>query len=148
MLRHKQFKNGVGPSGAATYFSEHLSASQYYANGMGVLRGRAFEYLGLSKREIGLSEFKSIENNVHPDTGDRLTPRTNSTRQEWIVNANTGQKELKTVDNHRTGMDVVCNVPKTLSVVMAENPGEFSDTVERICVAANQHAIQRHSQGC
>ena len=40
------------------------------------------------------------------------------------------------------GMDLPFIVPKTVSEVMAENPGEFADAIERVCVAANQKAMQ------
>ena len=36
MIRHKQFTTGTGRSGAAKYFTEHLSVSAYYANGVGL----------------------------------------------------------------------------------------------------------------
>jgi conjugative relaxase-like TrwC/TraI family protein len=142
MVRHKQFRNGTGSNGAAKYFTEHLSVSDYYSNGMGLLQGRTFGYMGLSKREIDLQVFTCLEKNVHPENGRRLTPQTNTTRAEWVVNAKTGERELQIVGDRRTGMDLPCIVPKTLSEVMAENPGEFADALEKVCVNANRKAME------
>jgi hypothetical protein len=95
----------------------------------------------LSSREIGKEVFSALEQNLHPETGSQITPRTNSTRQEWGINPKTGEKELQTVDNHRPGMDLPFIVPKTLSEVMAENPGQFAEAIEKICVAAKDRAM-------
>jgi hypothetical protein len=62
VVRHKQFTNGTARAGAAKYFAEHLSVSQVH---------------GLSKQEIDLEVFAALEKNLHPETGERLTPRTN-----------------------------------------------------------------------
>ena len=142
MVRHKQFTNGTGRSGSAKYFTEHLSTSGYYVQGVGLLQGKALEHTGFSSREISLEVFTALEKNLHPETGERLTPRTNGVRKEWGLNPETNKLEIMTVDNHRTGMDLPFIVPKTVSEVMAENPGEFADAIEGVCVAANQKAMQ------
>src|SRR6267378_206772 len=142
MVRHKQFNNGSGKSSASKYYTEHMGVSCYYWQGVGLLQGRTFNHMGLSKREMNLGVFTSLENNVNPETGERITLQTNTTRQEWVVNSKTGKRELETVGDRRTGMDLPCIVPKTVSEVMAENPGEFADAIERVCVAANTKAMQ------
>src|SRR6267378_5392795 len=124
MVRHKQFNNGSGKSSASKYYTEHMGVSCYYWQGVGLLQGRTFNHMGLSKREMNLGVFTSLENNVNPETGERITLQTNTTRQEWVVNSKTGKRELETVGDRRTGMDLPCIVPKTVSEVMAENPGE------------------------
>jgi conjugative relaxase-like TrwC/TraI family protein len=142
MVRKKQFTCHGGKNGTARYFTEHLATSDYYAKEVGVLCGRTFERMNLSKREMSYEVFAALEKNIHPETGDRLTPRTNGTRQEWGVNAKTGEKELQTVDNRRPGLDLPFIVPKTLSEVMAENPGEFEQQLEKICIAAKERAME------
>ena len=142
MIRHKQFTNGTGRSGSAKYFTEHLSASNYYVNGVGLLQGKALEHLNLKNREISLEVFTALEKNVHPETGEKLTPRTNGVRKEWGLNTDTNKLEIQVVDNHRTGLDLPFIVPKTLSEVMAENPGEFANAIEKVCVRANQRAME------
>ena len=141
MVRHKQFTTSAGKNGSARYFTDHLSVSDYYEKGAGLLQGKAFDHLGMSSREVGKDVFTALERNLHPETGAKLTPRTNNTRKEWGINPKTGQRELQTVDNRRPGMDLPFIIPKTLSEVMAENPGEFADAIERICVAAKDKAM-------
>jgi conjugative relaxase-like TrwC/TraI family protein len=141
MLRHKQFSSRAGKGGSARYYTEHLATSEYYAKGVGLLQGRTFDHLGLSKREVDLSVFSALEQNVNPETGERITLRTNDTRKEWRINSKTGENELHLVDNRRPGMDLPFVVPKTVSEVMWENPGEFADAIERVCILAADKAM-------
>src|SRR5260370_12012834 len=83
MSRNKQLTTGTGRSGAAKYFTEHLSVSDYYANGVGLLQGRGFEHVGMQFREVDLAVFSALEQNLNPETGEKLTPRTKKTRKEW-----------------------------------------------------------------
>jgi len=39
-------------------------------------------------------------------------------------------------------MDLAFVVPKTLSEVMAENAGEFADSIEKVCIAAKDKAME------
>src|ERR1700746_549531 len=142
MVRKKQFTTRTGKDGSARYFTEHLSASDYYQSRGGILQGKTFEHMGMSKREVDLKVFSALEQNLRPETGERITLRTNNTRREWWINPKTGQEEIRIVDNHRPGMDLPFVVPKTLSEVMAENPGEFADAIERVCVAAKDKAME------
>jgi conjugative relaxase-like TrwC/TraI family protein len=142
MVRKKQFTTRTGKDGSARYFTEHLSASDYYQSRSGILQGKTFEHLGMSKREVDLKVFSALESNLHPETGKRITLRTNNTRREWWINPKTGREEIRIVDNHRPGMDLPFIVPKTLSEVIAENPGEFADAIERACVAAKDKAME------
>jgi hypothetical protein len=115
MIRHKQFTTGTGRSGAAKYFTEHLNVSDYYANGVGLLQGRAFEHVGMQFREVDLAVFSALEQNVNPETGEKLTLRTNKTRKEWWFSPETGKREIREVDDRRSGMDLPMIVPKTVS---------------------------------
>ncbi|HTD15709.1 MAG TPA: relaxase domain-containing protein, partial [Chthoniobacterales bacterium] len=119
MVRKKQFTTRTGKDGSARYFTEHLSASDYYESRGGILKGKTFEHMGMSKREVDFKVFSALESNLHPETGERITLRSNNTRREWWINPETGQEEIRIVDNHRPGMDLPFIVPKTLSEVMA-----------------------------
>src|SRR6516164_8712922 len=142
MVRKKQFTTRTGKDGSARYFTEHLSASDYYQSRGGILQGKTFQHLGMSKREVDLKVFSALESNLHPETGERITLRGNNTRREWWINPETGQEEIRIVDNHRPGMDLAFVVPKTLSEVMAENAGEFADSIEKVCIAAKDKAME------
>lgn len=142
MIRHQDFRNGgLGKGGAAKYFVENLSFSDYYAKGVGVLRGKAFEHMSMKNREMNLKVFMALEQNRNPETGDRLTPRTKRTRNELGINRETGEPEIQTVCDRRPGMDLPLIVPKTLSMVMAENPGQFAEAIEAVCIAAKDKAM-------
>ena len=152
MIRHKQFMTGSGRSGAGKYFTEHLSVSAYYANGVGLLQGQAFEHVGMQFREVDLAVFTALEANLNPETGEKLTPRTNKTRKEWWFNPKTGKREIREVDDRRSGMDLPMIVPKTVSEVWAENRGtemgraiylEFISAKDRAMALAESLAMTR-----
>ena len=156
MIRHKQFTTGTGRSGAAKYFTEHLSVSDYYANGVGLLQGQAFEHVGMQFREVDLAVFSALEQNLNPETGEKLTPRTNKTRKEWWFNPETGKREVREVDDRRSGMDLPMIVPKTVSEVWAENRGtemgraiylEFISAKDRAMALAESLAMTRVRRG-
>lgn len=141
MVRSHQFTNGTGRSGAALYFVEQLSVSDYYRDGVGILQGAAYDHVGLTKREVDLDVFRAIEANTNPETGKRLTPRTNTTREEWGVDKN-GKPELKKVPNRRTGMDLTMIVPKTVSEVWLENYGsEFANQIYAAFITSKTTAM-------
>ena len=152
MIRHKQFTTGTGRSGAAKYFTEHLSVSDYYANGVGLLQGLTFERVGMQFREVDLAVFSALEQNLNPETGEKLTPRTNKTRKEWWFNPETGKREVREVDDRRSGMDLPMIVPKTVSEVWAENRGtEMGRAIylEFISAKDREPALpERHPRGC
>src|SRR5262249_15768555 len=104
--------------------------------------GENLRAYGMSKREVDLKVFSALESNLHPRTGERITLRTNNTRRERWINPETGQEATRIVDNHRRGMDLAFVVPKTLSEVMAENHGEFADSIEKVCIAAKDKAME------
>ena len=62
---------------------------------MGLLQGQAFEHVGMQFREVDLEVFSALEANLNPETGEKLTPRTNKTRKEWWFNP--GQRSAKRV---------------------------------------------------
>src|ERR1035438_10506375 len=67
---------------AKQYFEEHLCAGDYYSESERVLGrwlGNSAELLGLSGR-VGQEEFLRLCDNLHPETGERLTQRLKTTR--------------------------------------------------------------------
>jgi hypothetical protein len=153
MIRHKQFTTGTGRSGAAKYFTEHLSVSDYYANGVGLLQGLAFEHGSFAR---WIWRCSRLEQNLNPETGEKLTPRTNKTRKEWWFNPETGKREIREVDDRRSGMDLPMIVPKTVSEVWAENRGtemgraiylEFISAKDRAMALAESLAMTRVRRG-
>jgi hypothetical protein len=99
MVRKKQFTTRTGKDGSARYFTEHLSASDYYQSRGGILQGETFEHMGISKREVDLKVFSALESNLHPETGERITLRANNTRREWWINPENGQEEARIVES-------------------------------------------------
>src|SRR5450432_3160521 len=94
---------------ATEYFREHLSVGDYYAEGQQVAGewfGLAADQLGL-KGKVGEADFLHLCEGLHPATGQRLTQRKNSRRQE----------EGKSVANRRVFHDFTISPPKSVSVV-------------------------------
>lgn len=96
---------------AQGYFEEHLSVGDYYAEGERV-RG---EWLGQGAASLGLSgavtrdAFLALCENLHPDTGKRLTQRQNNVR------ASAGEAESE-VANRRVFYDFTFSPPKSVSI--------------------------------
>lgn len=94
---------------AKSYFREHLSAGDYYAEGQKVTG----EWFGLGAEKLGLSgvvterDFLRLCEGLHPKTGGRLTQRLNASRQ----------KAGHCVANRRVFYDFTISPPKSVSVV-------------------------------
>jgi conjugative relaxase-like TrwC/TraI family protein len=85
--------------GAKRYFGEGLTRSDYYIDGQeiaGRWGGKAAERLGLAG-QVDAQSYFALCDNLHPATGERLTPR---------------QKE-----NRRVGYDWTFSAPKAVSVL-------------------------------
>lgn len=94
---------------AKEYFREHLSTGDYYAQGLKVTGewfGQGAERLGLNTA-VRESDFLALCEGLNPATGQRLTARKNSGRQE----------DGKTVPNRRVFYDFTLSPPKSVSVV-------------------------------
>jgi conjugative relaxase-like TrwC/TraI family protein len=120
----------------STYFASHLSANDYYSKGervIGTWIGRAASKLGLAG-EVTPDQFEALRANRHPETGQRLTARTASsrrpTRKEAAVSfqrqhGRTGS--LEEVERHRNAMpptdgrvaffDFQCGAHKSISLM-------------------------------
>ncbi|MDP3073826.1 MAG: MobF family relaxase [Opitutaceae bacterium] len=106
MLRSKSQLN---LRNAKSYFREHLSAGDYYAEGQKVTGdwfGIGAEKLGL-KGSVKEADFLALCEGLHPQTGRRLTARKNTNR-------NDGEKS---VSNRRVFYDFTISPPKSVSVV-------------------------------
>jgi conjugative relaxase-like TrwC/TraI family protein len=96
MLRVTESANAEA---AKQYFGKGMVRSDYYIDGQeiaGVWGGKAAEQLGLSG-EVKQADYFAVVDNIHPVTGEQLTPR---------------QK-----DNRRAGYDFTFSAPKTVSVL-------------------------------
>jgi conjugative relaxase-like TrwC/TraI family protein len=95
MLRVTESKNAAA---AKQYFGKSMVRSDYYSEGQeiaGLWGGKAAERLGLSG-QVDQESYFALCDNLHPKTGEKLTPR---------------QKE-----NRRAGYDFTFSAPKSVSV--------------------------------
>ncbi|WP_145928581.1 relaxase domain-containing protein [Termitidicoccus mucosus] len=96
-------------SNAEGYFCEHLATGDYYMDGH-VVRG---EWRGVAASMLGLDgvvdekSFLAMCEGRHPETGQPLTMRRNTTRRE----------DEHTVSNRRVFYDFTISPPKSVSVV-------------------------------
>lgn len=102
-------KSQLSLRNAKSYFREHLSAGDYYAEGQKV-NG---EWFGLGAEKLGLkgavkeSDFLALCEGLNPITGQRLTARKNTNRCDGD----------KVVANRRVFYDFTISPPKSVSVV-------------------------------
>ncbi|WP_068770489.1 relaxase domain-containing protein [Termitidicoccus mucosus] len=102
-------KPQVNLSNAEGYFREHLATGDYYMDGhvvRGEWRGVAASMLGL-EGVVDEKSFLALCEGQHPETGQLLTMRRNTTRRE-------GEH---TVSNRRVFYDFTISPPKSVSVV-------------------------------
>jgi hypothetical protein len=86
-------------AGAKKYFTESLTRSDYYIDGQevaGLWGGKAAERLGL-RGEVDAKSYFALCDNLHPETGEQLTPRNK--------------------DNRRVGFDFTFSAPKSVSAL-------------------------------
>ena len=86
---------------SATDAKNYYAASDYYSQGqetVGQWGGKLADTLGLSGK-VTKEAFDRMVDNLHPATGERLTPRTK--------------------DNRRVGYDFTVSVPKSASILRA-----------------------------
>src|ERR1700675_3816927 len=73
----------MSAAGVVAYFGRELSTSEYYTAEHGVWYGKGAERLGLPS-DLTKEDFVAIAYNRIPQSGDRLTARTNDTRTEIV----------------------------------------------------------------
>ena len=114
MIAGKAFNGGQG------YSVNHLSANDYYEKGQTIIG----EWIGLACEAFGVSQgatvtsdaFEALRVNMHVQSGEPLTRRTNSIRTKRILNEKAGQWEEKEVANRRNFFDFTVSAPKSFSV--------------------------------
>src|SRR5208283_1788044 len=98
---------------AEKYFQEHLSVGDYYSESQAV----AGQWIGKGAEALGLSgdthndEFVRLCENLHPQTGQRLTLRHKTTRRE--VGADGTERQSA---NRRVFYDFTFSPPKSVSI--------------------------------
>lgn len=100
-------------SDAKKYFKEHLSVGDYYAEGQHV----PGHWFGQCATDLGLhgittmDQFERLCDNLHPQTGERLTLRQKTTRTE--MDADGKEREAA---NRRIFYDFTFSPPKSVSI--------------------------------
>lgn len=122
---------------AKQYFEEHLRVGDYYTQGQQVLGqwyGQGAEKLGLSGITRG-EEFLRLCENLHPQTGERLTLRQKTTRVE--IGADGKEHESA---NRRVFYDFTFSPPKSVSIaaLAADDPRIVAAHDEAVASALNQ----------
>ena len=96
-------------SNAQSYFAEHLAVGDYYQEGQKV----AGEWFGVGAQSLGLNgkireaDFLALCENQNPQSGDTLTQRTNTVREQDGI----------TAANRRIFYDFTFSPPKSVSVM-------------------------------
>jgi len=98
---------------AESYFREHLRVGDYYMEGQSV----SGQWIGEGARRLGLSgvtnesEFVNLCRNLHPQSGEQLTPRLNSKRVSMDKDGNVRESA-----NRRVFYDFTLSPPKSVSI--------------------------------
>jgi conjugative relaxase-like TrwC/TraI family protein len=98
---------------AESYFREHLRVGDYYMEGRSV----SGQWIGEGANRLGLSgvtnesEFVNLCRNLHPQSGEQLTPRLNSKRVTVDKNGNVHESA-----NRRVFYDFTLSPPKSVSI--------------------------------
>lgn len=98
---------------AESYFREHLRVGDYYMEGRSV----SGQWMGEGARQLGLSgvtneqEFINLCRNLHPQSGEQLTPRLNSKRVRVDKEGNIHESA-----NRRVFYDFTLSPPKSVSI--------------------------------
>jgi len=125
---------------AKTYFEEHLAVGDYYTEAnrvSGQWIGEGAEALGLHGR-VDQQAFVALCDNSHPKTGERLTLRKKTTRQERSEGG-----EERTVANRRVFYDFTFSPPKSVSVAaLVANDGRIVEA-HRSAVAVAVRELER-----
>ena len=98
---------------AESYFREHLGVGDYYMEGRSV----SGQWFGDGAKELGLAgvttenEFMNLCRNLHPQSGQQLTPRLNSKRVRVDKDGNVHESA-----NRRVFYDFTLSPPKSVSI--------------------------------
>src|ERR1700738_4033377 len=121
--------------GVEQYFDCELAVSDYLMKEPGIWAGRGAERLGL-RGPVRRSQFVALLRNENPTTGERLTARMNTSRQE----------QGETVSNRQVGYGVVFGVPKSLSIYLTITGDHVVENIARSAVDETMHAMEAEMQ--
>jgi conjugative relaxase-like TrwC/TraI family protein len=121
--------------GVERYFDRELAVSDYLMKEPGIWAGRGAERLGLRGR-VRRSQFVALLRNENPTTGERLTARMNTSRQE----------DGETVSNRQVGYGLVFGVPKSLSIYLAITGDQVVENTARSAVDETMRAMESEMQ--
>jgi conjugative relaxase-like TrwC/TraI family protein len=102
--------------GGGSYLKNHLTRNDYYAEGEKVTGhwiGHGAEWLWLDG-EVEAEQFEALRENLHPETGKRLTPRTMDTR---IPNMREAEKAFRAKHGRDGSETEVANLRLTMKPV-------------------------------
>jgi conjugative relaxase-like TrwC/TraI family protein len=113
----------MSASGVIAYFGRELSTSEYYTAEHGVWHGKGVERLGLPN-DLTKEDFVAIANNRLPQSGERLTARTNDKRSDivWEFEEESQNRVPNRIEvnNRRVCVDFTFSVPKSVSMYLAK----------------------------
>ena len=124
---------------AKKYFKEHLAVGDYYAEGQ-TIPGHWF---GKGAADLGLSgvtttdEFVRLCDNLHPQTGERLTLRQKTTRIEKGIDG-----EERQAANRRVFYDFTFSPPKSVSIAALVGNDERIVEAHEQAVTVAIHQLQ------
>jgi conjugative relaxase-like TrwC/TraI family protein len=121
--------------GVERYFDRELAVSDYLMKEPGIWAGRGAERLGL-RGPVERSQFVALLRNENPATGERLTARMNTSRQEGG----------ETVSNRQVGYGLVFGVPKSLSIYLAITGDKAVESIARSAVDDTMGAMESEMQ--
>ncbi len=132
-------KAQYNPVDAKKYFKEHLAVGDYYAEGQTV----PGQWIGKGAADLGLSgvttadEFVRLCDNLHPQTGERLTLRQKTTRIEKGIDG-----EERQAANRRVFYDFTFSPPKSVSIAaLVGNDARIVEAHEQAVTLA-MHQLQ------
>src|SRR6202048_1102708 len=117
--------------GVEQYFDCELAVSDYLMKEPGIWAGRGAERLGL-RGPVRRCQFVALLRNENPTTGERLTARMNTSRQE----------QGETVGNRQVGYGLVFGVPKSLSIYLAITGDQVVENIAKSAVDETMHAME------
>jgi conjugative relaxase-like TrwC/TraI family protein len=136
LLRMLSPKTQTNLKNAESYFKEHLAVGDYYTEANRVTG----EWIGLGANALGLSgmvlqaDFLKLCENVHPQTGERLTQRTKIARHS---------EDGSDAANRRVFFDFTFSPPKSVSIVALVAGDERITTAHRQAVRVAVKELER-----
>jgi conjugative relaxase-like TrwC/TraI family protein len=121
--------------GVERYFDRELAVSDYLMKEPGVWAGQGAERLGL-RGPVQRTQFVALLRNEDPTSGERLTARMNTSRQE----------KGETVSNRQVGYGLVFGVPKSLSVYLAITGDQVVEKIAKSAVDETMRAMEAEMQ--